>query len=340
MSIIETMKMIDETTLQFAVVVDEEMHLKGTVTDGDIRRGILKGLVLESPIKEVMNQFPTFEKAGMKNIFYKELMQKRHLKQLPIVDDNKKVQRVLFLDDVSQTLKKENTIVLMAGGLGTRLRPLTDDIPKPMLKVGDKPILENIIESFKSFGFYNFILSVNYKKEIIKDYFQDGSYFGVRIEYAEENKRLGTAGALSLLKEKPNAPFIVMNGDLLTKINYEQLLDFHNEMNSEATMCVRDYEYQVPYGVIETEHHRLLSIVEKPIHKSFVNAGIYVLNPDVLHQVPKDEFYDMPELFKKLMDQEKEVSVFPLREYWLDIGKMDDYERANNDYRIKNMQYK
>ncbi|MNC48368.1 D-glycero-alpha-D-manno-heptose 1-phosphate guanylyltransferase [compost metagenome] len=154
----------------------------------------------------------------------------------------------------------------------------------------------------------------------------------MNISYIEETKRLGTAGALSLLVEKPAHPFIVMNADLLTKINYEQLLDFHLETESVATMCVREYEYQIPYGVLEIESHRLLSIEEKPIHKSFVNAGIYVLNPSMLELIPQNEFYDMPDLFKKLMNEKKEVSAFPLREYWLDIGRMDDYEKANYEF--------
>lgn len=331
-TIIQTLKIIDETTLQFAVVVDDAMRILGTVTDGDIRRGLLKGLPMTTSIQEVMNKFPVYEKVGYTPIYYKEFMLKLKLKQLPIVNQEKQIQHIFFIDDIERTSKKENTVVLMAGGLGTRLSPLTDHIPKPMLKVGDRPILETIINSFKGFGFMNFILSVNYKKEMIKDYFQDGSYFGVNISYLEEEKRLGTAGALSLLKEKPEHPFFVMNGDLLTKINYEQLLEFHNETNSIATMCAREYEYQIPYGVLETNNHRLLSIKEKPIHKSFVNAGIYVLNPDVMKYVPQNEFYDMPDLFKNLLSKNKEVSAFPLREYWLDIGRMDDYEKANFEF--------
>jgi dTDP-glucose pyrophosphorylase len=330
-TILETMKIIDKSSLQFAVVVDKDERLIGTVTDGDIRRGILKGLPLETHISEVMNRSPIFEKAGKKSFYYKEFMKKRNLKQLPIIGSEKKIVRILFSDDLEQPIQKNNPVILMAGGLGTRLHPLTKDIPKPMLKVGEKPILETIIENFASFGFKNFILSVNYKKEIIKDYFQDGKHLGVNIDYIEEDKRLGTAGALSLIKNNPEMPFFVMNGDLLTKINYEQLLDFHNGIESEATMCVREYEYQIPYGVIDTDNHRLLSIEEKPIHKSFVNAGIYVLNPVVLEYIPKNEFFDMPELFKVLMSKGKDVSVFPIREYWLDIGRMDDYEKANGD---------
>ncbi|WP_289140258.1 nucleotidyltransferase family protein [uncultured Brevibacillus sp.] len=331
-TIMQTMKLIDVTTLQFAVVVDHDMRILGTVTDGDIRRGILKGLPLDAAIQKVMNETPVYEKAGKKVYYYKELMKKRKLKQLPIVNQEKQIRDILFADDVSKALQKENTVILMAGGLGTRLRPLTDHVPKPMLKVGDKPILETIIDSFKGFGFTNFILSVNYMKDSIKDYFQDGAHLDVNISYIEETKRLGTAGALSLLAEKPEHPFFVMNGDLLTKINYEQLLNFHTETNSVATMCVREYEYQIPFGVLETENHRLLSIEEKPVHKSFVNAGIYVLSPDVLETVPQNEFYDMPDLFKKLMNGQQEVSAFPLREYWLDIGRMDDYEKANYEF--------
>lgn len=331
-SIMETMKIIDETMLQFAVVVDEQKRLLGTVTDGDIRRGILRGLSLEAPIEKVMNSFPVYEIVGKKTYSYKELMKKMHLKQLPILNQYNQVESILFSEDIMQILQKENTVILMAGGLGTRLRPLTDHVPKPMLKVGEKPILEIIIESFKGFGFTNFILSVNYKKEMIKEYFQNGAHLGVNISYLEETKRLGTAGALSLLVDQLEHPFFVMNGDLLTEINYEQLLDFHCDTNSIATMCVQEYEYQVPYGVIKTNNHRLLTIEEKPVLKSFINAGIYVLNPEVLEFIPKNQYYDMPELYKRLINEQKEVAAFPLREYWLDIGRMDDYEKANFEY--------
>nr|WP_310795865.1 sugar phosphate nucleotidyltransferase [Heyndrickxia oleronia] len=259
-TIIRTMEIIDKTTLQFAVVVDNENHLLGTVTDGDIRRGILKGLSLESPIHEVMNPYPIYAYKDELPSHYKDMLKQSHLNQLPIVDNEKRVCYILFSGEINEVASKENLVVLMAGGLGTRLRPLTNDMPKPMLNIGDKPILETIIESFKSYGFSNFIITVNYKKEIIKEYFKDGSYFGVNISYIDEDKRLGTAGALSLMKHIPTLPFFVMNADLLTKMNYEQMLFFHNETNSMATMCVREYEYQIPYGVIKTENHKLLGI--------------------------------------------------------------------------------
>ncbi|MDV6376981.1 nucleotidyltransferase family protein [Sporosarcina sp. GW1-11] len=332
-TIIQVMKLIDETSMQFAAVVDDEMYLLGTVTDGDIRRGILRGLSLDSSIKEVMNATPICESDGKSTNYYEQRLKKAKLKQLPIVSGDKKLLNILFSDNLEFVDKKQNKVVLMAGGLGTRLRPLTDTLPKPMLNVGNKPILETIIEGFKNHGFTNFVISVNYKKELIMDYFQDGTHLGVNIEYIEETKRLGTAGALSLLENKPNEPFFVMNGDLLTKVNFEQLLDFHIETASCATMCVREHQYQIPYGVIETNNHQLLSIVEKPIHKSYVNAGIYVLDPIILDTIPVDKFYDMPELYKELMDKQKIVSAFPLREYWLDIGRIADYEKANWDYK-------
>ncbi|PIC75946.1 alcohol dehydrogenase [Sporosarcina sp. P19] len=335
MTIIQTMKLIDETSMQFATVVNHDRYLLGTVTDGDIRRGILKGLPLDSSICVVMNTTPNYESEGKSINYYKQYMKKKKLKQLPIISSDNRLLYILFSDDLDSVISKPNKVVLMAGGLGTRLRPLTDTLPKPMLNVGNKPILETIIEGFKHYGFTNFIISVNYKKEMIMNYFQDGKHLGVNIEYIEETKRLGTAGALSLINNKLKEPFFVMNGDLLTKVNFEQLLEFHLETESCATMCVREHEYQIPYGVIETNDHELLSIIEKPIHKSYVNAGIYVFSPEVLDYIPTDDFFDMPELYKYLIDSKKNVSAFPLREYWLDIGRIADYEKANWDYTVE-----
>lgn len=330
-TLLETMRIIDDSSLQFAVVVDEEGHLLGTVTDGDIRRGILRGEGLEVPITSIMNSNPISAKSRQKPYKYKQFMKTKMLKQLPIVDEFNKIIDILFVDKLDTSINK-NTVVLMLGGLGTRLRPLTNDIPKPMLKVGNKPILETIIEGFKQYGYSHFIFSVNYKKEVIQHYFQNGEAFDVMIEYVEEEKRMGTAGALSLLKNRPTEPFFVMNGDLLTQINFDQLMQFHIEHQSVATMCVREYEYQIPYGVIETNGTDLVTIKEKPIHRSFVNAGIYVLNPEVFDYIPQNQFYDMPTLFEQLIEKEKKTSVFPIREYWLDIGQIDEFERADNEY--------
>ena len=220
----------------------------------------------------------------------------------------------------------------MVGGLGSRLRPLTETTPKPMLKVGNKPILQTIVEKFAEYGFSDIIMCVNYKSNIIQDYFGDGSAFGVSIEYILEEQRMGTAGALSLLTSSPHEPFFVMNGDLLTNVNFEHLLDYHINQHALATMCVREYDFQVPYGVVNVEGNLIRSIVEKPIHKFFVSAGIYMLSPEVIDYIPKNEFYDMPTLFEALMNKDQRTISFPIREYWLDIGRMEEYERANNEY--------
>ena len=223
--------------------------------------------------------------------------------------------------------KKHNKIIIMAGGRGMRLRPLTKDIPKPMLKVGGKPILQNIIEKFKSLGYENIILCVNYKSKIIKEYFGDGKRFGVNIDYVHEKVRMGTAGALSLLKKKPTEPFFVVNGDLLTNLDFEKMLDFHNFNKSKATMCVSEYNIESPYGEVRLNNENILSIEEKPTYKMFINAGIYILDPICIKLIPK-KFFDMPSLFNSLIKKNLKTISFPLGEYWLDIGRFNDYKKA------------
>lgn len=328
----EALRIIDSAAMQIAIVVDENDILLGTITDGDIRRGLLNGMSLDDTVEEVMFKNPTTAKMGdsKKDILKKALAKKLH--QIPIVDDNNRVISIKEIEELVKSADRPNKVVLMVGGLGTRLRPLTDDTPKPMLNVGNKPILQTIVEKFAEYGFVNIVMCVNYKSKIIQDYFGDGSDIGVNIEYVEENQRMGTAGALSLLEQKPSEPFFVMNGDLLTSVNFEHLLEYHLSNNSVATMCVREYDFQVPYGVIEIDEQRINSIVEKPIQKFFVNAGIYVLSPSVLDNIPHNTFYDMPSLFNELIEQKSKVVSFPIYEYWLDIGMMSDFEKAQKEY--------
>ena len=222
----------------------------------------------------------------------------------------------------------------MAGGTGTRLRPLTENSPKPLLTVGDKPLLEGIIENFVRQGFSKFFISVNYLAESIKDHFGDGAKWGAHIIYLDEDKPLGTAGALKLLPEKPTSPVIVMNGDLVTKIDFRDVLDFHSTQSSVATMCVREYDFQVPFGVVETQGAMIQSIDEKPVHKFFVNAGIYVIDPDALEIIPDDQKFDMTELFDQLVQGSQPAAAFPVHEYWMDIGRLDDFHRANKDAKM------
>ncbi len=327
----QVLETIDTGNMQIALVVDDNLLL-GTITDGDIRRGFLKGKGLEDSINGLYNPNPVKGYLSQPKEDLVQLALARGVKQLPMVDDSGQLVGIEIVDDYLRISEKPNKIILMAGGLGTRLRPLTVDTPKPMLTVGAKPILETIIESFCRYGFRNFYLSVNYKAEKIRDYFGDGSKQGVKIDYLNEKTRLGTAGALGLLPKDIDAPIIVMNGDLLTNINFEHLLNYHLLTGADATMCVREYEFQVPYGVVHTEGATIQGITEKPTHQFYVNAGIYVLNPATLNIIPPGEFFDMPQLFEKLIQNKQKTCSFPIREYWMDIGQPNDFEQANSDY--------
>lgn len=326
------LEIIDSGSLKIALVADLAQKLLGTLTDGDIRRAILAGRGLDDSISEIY--FRTPKTCGINDSKEKilQLAVAHKLYQIPIIDSDGLIVGIAEVDELLQHAQRTNKIVLMAGGLGTRLSPLTDTTPKPMLHVGNKPILETIIENFAKYGYTEIILSVNYKSHIIEEYFGDGAAYGVKIEYVHESKRMGTAGALALIRDSLNEPFFVMNGDLLTNINFEHMHDYHLSHDAIATMAVREYDFQVPYGVVNVSEGRILSIEEKPTHKFFVSAGIYMLSPQALALIPEDEFFDMPTLFEKLIASGGNAASFPIREYWLDIGRMSDYEKANNEY--------
>jgi NDP-sugar pyrophosphorylase family protein len=260
-------------------------------------------------------------------------MKANGLHHMPLLDAEGILVGLETIDELMAPIKRDNVVVLMAGGLGTRLGPLTEDCPKPMLHVGGRPILETILLNFIEHGFNSFYISLNYKSEVVTNYFGNGSKWGINISYIHENKKLGTAGALSMLPEKPTQTILVMNGDILTKINFSQLLDSHSKRNAKGTMCVREYEFQVPFGVVKIEDQRIIGIDEKPFQRFFVNAGIYALEPEVLELIPMDTHFDMPTLFEKMVAKNKETSVFPIREYWLDVGQMADFDRANGEFR-------
>lgn len=328
----EVIRKLDESALQIVLVVDENNRLQGTVTDGDIRRSILKALSLDEPVQRIMNPQPTVARVDEGRDSILAAMQIKQLHHIPLVDENRRVVGLETIDEFVRPRIRENRVVLMAGGLGSRLRPLTDDCPKPMLKVGNKPLLETILENFIEYGFRRFYISVNYMAEAVKSYFGDGSRWGADICYLQEDQKLGTAGALSLLPEKPAESLLVMNGDLLTKVNFNHLIDFHLNHHAKGTMCVREYDFQVPYGVVKIDNHRITGIDEKPVQRFFVNAGIYVLEPEALDLIPSNTYFDMPTLFEKLIERQQEAAVFPIREYWLDIGHLADFDRANGEF--------
>ena len=249
----EALKVISDGAMQLVLVVDENDKLIGTVTDGDIRRGLLNGLDLESLVESVVFETPTIAKENDSKDSILKLALSKKLRQIPIIDNSGRVTGIHIIDELVKPNKKTNKVILMVGGLGSRLGSLTKDTPKPMLKVGDKSILLTIVETFASHGYTNIIMCVNYKSNVIKDYFGDGSDFGVSIEYVLENQRMGTAGALSLLKEIPTEPFFVMNGDLLTNIDFEKIHKYYLSNAALGLMCVRDFEHQISYGVINTK---------------------------------------------------------------------------------------
>ena len=331
-SIFRTLKVIDRSALQIALVVDEKGRLLGTITDGDVRRGILRGLDLDSAVAKIMNK--NFSSCYVEDARDKVLaiMSNKSLHQLPVIDHNGCLVGIHAIDSLMASKTRDNIVFLMAGGLGSRLKPLTANCPKPLLKVGGKPILESIIESFIEQGFKKFYISINYKGEMIEEYFGNGSDWGIQIDYIREDKRLGTAGSLRLLPETNTQPIIVMNGDILTKVDFRNLLDFHLNHEADATLCIREYQLEVPYGVVSIERNRFKGIEEKPKERFPINAGLYVLNPELIDYIPDNTYFDMPELFTILARENREVVVYPIREYWMDIGHMDDYERANGEY--------
>ncbi|MFK8047898.1 MAG: nucleotidyltransferase family protein [Halioglobus sp.] len=327
----DALKIIDEGGVKIAIVVDSQNIVLGTVSDGDIRRGLLRGVSLEDTVQQVYSTTPILGGVNEPREFILEKAREKKVYQIPIVDNDGKLLGLDELDEIATPPERKNKVVLMIGGMGVRLKPLTDNIPKPMLNVGGSPILERIIRRFSDYGFKNFVFCVNYKAEIIEEYFGTGSKFGVHIEYVHETKRMGTAGALSLIKEKMTEPFFVMNGDVLTDLNFQHLYDFHLANSADATIAVRQYDFQIPYGVVKMHEHKVLGIEEKPVETFFVNAGIYLLEAPCLELIPPDQFFDMPTLFNMLADTGRETVSFPVREYWLDIGQIDDFEKAQID---------
>jgi dTDP-glucose pyrophosphorylase len=333
----EAIGVLDNTSLQVCLVADDENRLLGTITDGDVRRAILHEKSMDCPVCEIMHKDPHVAPEGLDREELLSRMARARVHQIPLLDDDGRIKGLAVVDDILRHAKSKDTwVVLMAGGQGSRLRPLTEETPKPLLKIGDKAILELIVENFVKQGFRQFYISVNYRAETIKTHFGDGKRWGAEIRYLQESETMGTAGSLRLIKELPETPLLVMNADLLTKVDFHRLLDYHQSHGAAATMGVREYDFQVPFGVVRLDGDSVKSIDEKPVHRFFVNAGIYLIEPDALTLAlsnTKDASYlDMPDLFRHLIDEKQKTTVFPIREYWLDIGRMDDFEQAQREF--------
>lgn len=315
---------IESGGIGFLAIIDAKKELLGVVTDGDIRRCILNN---KFDLNFLINKSPETWSHHKNEISAIAHLNKIHRRHLPIVDDKNYLIKIICLDDIEFKII-QNPVVLMAGGLGTRLHPLTLDKPKPMLPLNGKPMLEKIITKLISQGFRNFYLSINYKGEQIKEYFKDGSDWDINIQYIEETKQLGTAGALSKIKNLLQSSFVVMNGDIITDLDLSEVLKFHNTHKDLATMCIYKQTYQIPFGVIKSnQDNSIISIDEKPVIDYFINSGIYILDPKVCQYIPDNTFFDMPTLFQKLVNDHQKTKTYIIDGYWNDIGHLNEYNR-------------
>lgn len=326
----QVIRNLDETGLQIILVISSEGVLVGTLTDGDVRRGLLRGLSLESSIDSIIHHDPLVVPPQLGNDMVLQIMKANKVRQLPIVDADRHVVGLHLWTELMMPSQRQNLMVIMAGGRGTRLRPHTENCPKPMLPVRNKPMLEHILERAKAEGFQHFVLAVYYLSHMIEDYFGNGNALDIGIDYLREESPLGTAGAIGLLNPRPTLPFLVSNGDVLTDIRYGELLDFHCRHGAAATMAVRLHEWQHPFGVVRIKGVDIVGFEEKPVARSHINAGIYVLEPSVLDYLKPGEHCDMPTLFNRLRDNGARTIVYPMHEPWLDVGREEDYFAANN----------
>jgi dTDP-glucose pyrophosphorylase len=328
-SIHEAISCLDETSLKIVLVVNENQKFLGTITDGDIRRGILRGIGLHEPIFNILQNDCITCTNSLEINEVLNLMRKHAVNQIPVVNLENHLVGLHLRDLLEVRAERINPMVVMAGGMGSRLSTLTELCPKPMLKVMGKPILEHIVEKGKSEGFNHYIFTIRHLGNVIKDYFKDGADFGIEIEYVSEEVPLGTVGSLALLKDRLTMPFLLTNGDVLTNLDYGALLDFHINTPSSMTMVIGSHEIQNPFGVVELDKEKVVDYVEKPIITSFINSGIYAMDPTAIEPLTLGQACDMPELFRLLRSSNKSVFAYPLHEKWIDIGRPSDFERAN-----------
>jgi dTDP-glucose pyrophosphorylase len=328
----QAIQSLENSCMQIVLAVSDKNKLLGTITDGDIRRGLLKGLKLDGSINGVMHRSPLVVPPDIGRELVLQLMQANKIHQLPVVDHDGAVVGLHLWESIVSPKVIDNPMLIMAGGRGTRLGSHTENCPKPMLEVGGKPMLQHIIESAVADGFQNFTISLHYLGNMIEEYFGDGNKWGVSIEYLREEFPLGTAGCLSIISNEPRVPFVVTNGDVLTDIRYSDMLDFHVRYNAIATMAVRQYEMQNQFGVVKTKGVEIEGFEEKPIYRSHINAGIYVLNPVALNHLEAKQYCDMPVLFERIKQTAGRTIVYPMHEPWLDVGRPDDLVLAQKQF--------
>jgi dTDP-glucose pyrophosphorylase len=333
-TIAEAIRNLDKIAIKIVLVANEVGVLEGTVSDGDIRRGLLKGLDMNSPLTSIINHDALVVPPEMGRELVMQLMLANKIQQIPVVDQQHKIVGLHLWDELTTPPTRPNLMVIMAGGSGKRLLPHTENCPKPLLPVAGKPMLEHIIERSKLEGFNHFVIAIHYLGDMIEAHFGDGEQLGVQIEYLREKSPLGTAGALALLNPLPDVPFVVTNGDVITDIRYGELLDFHIRQAATATMAVRVHEWQHPFGVVQTQGVEIVGFEEKPIARSHINAGVYALDPFALSVLTTDAHCDMPTLFERLQVKRQRTVAYPMHEPWLDVGRPDDYAAINKMHEL------
>ncbi len=336
-SVRDAMKVLNSSGLQILLAVNNQNKLVGTLTDGDIRRGLLKGLSLEEPINSFMNRNFRFKFENQTQQEITKYMLEKKIMRMPVLNSSKEVVDLILIEEIEKEQYKSQPVLIMAGGQGKRLRPFTENCPKPMLKIKNKPILEIVLENCISHGFHEFYISVNYLKEEIINYFDDGKKWNIKIHYLIEDKPLGTAGALYLLQKKINQPMLVINGDVLTKLNLKKFLDFHFEQQADASIAVREQKLQLQYGVVKNDGFNFIGIEEKPILKNFINTGIYIINPSIIDEIIENEYLDMPNLLMNSKINGNKICIYPLHEYWIDIGIPETLNKANKEIHDENL---
>ena len=315
---------LEMTALRVSLVVNKNEKLIGIITDGDIRRGFIKGHDLGSPVSQILNSDPVTVDVEVTTQKIVSLMEELKIQHIPVVDGSMKVRGLFVLESRPKSNSHLNRVVIMAGGKGIRMRPLTENTPKPMLLVAGKPMLEHIIERFIKQGFSEFTICISYLGELIKEYFEDGSNWDVKIEYLSEESPLGTAGSIRNLQNVGDLPFIVTNGDIISEIDMADLVGFHVEQRAVATMAIRPYEIQNQFGVVETNGNEITAITEKPIYRTHISTGVYVFEPNVVKLFPNSDVLQMPELFDHLRNLGKRTLAFHIQDQWIDVAKQDD----------------
>jgi len=334
-SLLKAMDVIDLTTFGIALVVDESKRLMGVVVDGDIRRAVLKGISLEMNVEKVMNANPVTAPPDQTAEAYLDLMLRTNIQQLPLIGQSGQVVGLELLKDLRSELVTGLKAVIMAGGKGMRLRPLTESNPKPMLPLGDRPIMEHVLERLRASGIREVVVSTHYKSEMIQDYFGDGSSCGLAINYVREENPFGTIGALRLMRDHLTEPFLVINGDVVTTLDFSAMQTFHRNHGADMTVAVKKHNLHVPYGVMQVDGESIVGLEEKPTLSVFINAGIYLINPAMIDFIPDQRAFDATDLIAKLIEERRRVVAFPVIEYWMDVGYPDDYRKADADMRAR-----